>query len=77
MPIDHKSVCQGHYKCSKCGRRICGGCSGAYIGVRYVTCGEIEEVHNYRDSLVCLICSGMYKIEDINLWPAEDKDWDI
>jgi len=67
--INHKSICPGNIKCKKCGRLGCNGCihnsrqSGEF--------GEFE-----KDGL-CLICSGQFTEEYINLHPVPKGDWDF
>ncbi len=62
--IDHASVCRGDLTCPRCGRSMCGGC---------VTKDSKNQLpHNAGHDGECLICSGMYKEEDIALWPIRD-----
>ena len=60
-PINHKSVCSGDLICPRCGRRMCINCvTEKRPGVNPYKSGHEGE---------CIICSEMYKEEEIKLWP--------
>ena len=57
----HREVCIGDKICKICGRKGCGGCIHTRSRALQAQRPEIEGM--------CIICSGLYKEEEILLFP--------
>lgn len=63
--LNHRSVCRGNLVCPRCGRKMCEGC------VTEDKKGEMKHGKGHKGE--CIICSGMWKEEDVILHPAKRK----